>query len=101
MHWFWRAFIAFLAGWVVEAFVRIGIAFLLRIVSIQTAAPMVVGISIIGFSLSLVVALAVYGLLSRRYDSRRMFERETRCRKCGYVLRGISEPRCPECGERI
>ena len=26
---------------------------------------------------------------------------ETRCRKCGYILRGISEPRCPECGERI
>lgn len=28
-------------------------------------------------------------------------ESETRCRRCGYVLRGISEPRCPECGERI
>lgn len=26
---------------------------------------------------------------------------ETRCRKCGYILRGISEPRCPECGEVI
>ena len=26
---------------------------------------------------------------------------ETRCRKCRYFLRGISEPRCPECGERI
>ena len=24
-----------------------------------------------------------------------------RCRKCGYILRGITEPRCPECGERI
>ena len=28
-------------------------------------------------------------------------ERETRCRKCGYILRGIPEPRCSECGERI
>jgi hypothetical protein len=27
--------------------------------------------------------------------------RETTCRVCGYILRGISEPRCPECGERI
>ena len=26
---------------------------------------------------------------------------ETRCRKCSYILRGITEPRCPECGERI
>lgn len=26
---------------------------------------------------------------------------ETRCRRCRHILRGISEPRCPECGERI
>jgi hypothetical protein len=26
---------------------------------------------------------------------------ECRCRKCGYILRGISQPRCPECGEVI
>lgn len=26
---------------------------------------------------------------------------ETRCRKCNYILRGLSEPRCPECGEPI
>ena len=23
------------------------------------------------------------------------------CLKCGYILKGLSEPRCPECGERI
>lgn len=26
---------------------------------------------------------------------------EPRCRKCRYILRGLSEPRCPECGEPI
>lgn len=26
---------------------------------------------------------------------------ETRCRACGHILRGLSEPRCPECGEPI
>ncbi len=26
---------------------------------------------------------------------------ETRCRKCGYILNGLTEPRCSECGERI
>lgn len=26
---------------------------------------------------------------------------EARCRKCRYILRGLSEPRCPECGESI
>ena len=25
----------------------------------------------------------------------------SRCRKCRYILRGLSEPRCPECGEPI
>lgn len=35
------------------------------------------------------------------YLSERRGDNETRCRKCGYILRGLSEPRCPECGERI
>ena len=26
---------------------------------------------------------------------------ETRCRKCGYILKGLRDPVCPECGERI
>ena len=25
----------------------------------------------------------------------------TRCGKCGYILKGLSEPRCSECGEQI
>jgi len=25
----------------------------------------------------------------------------TRCRRCRHILRGITEPRCPECGEPI
>ena len=32
---------------------------------------------------------------------RRRMDDQTRCRKCGYILRGITEPRCPECGEKI
>jgi len=26
---------------------------------------------------------------------------ETRCRRCRYELRGLSQPQCPECGEPI
>ena len=26
---------------------------------------------------------------------------ELRCRKCHYILKGLSEPRCPECGTPI
>ena len=48
------------------------------------------------------LAIVTYELLTRDLRSRmRSFRPETRCRKCGYILRGISEPRCPECGERI
>jgi hypothetical protein len=42
------------------------------------------------------IVLIVWLLRKKRAD-----DRETRCRKCGYILRGITEPRCPECGEKI
>jgi hypothetical protein len=41
------------------------------------------------------VVIAVW--LARRCP----LDADCRCRKCGYILRGISEPRCPECGEAI
>jgi hypothetical protein len=44
--------------------------------------------------------LVVFGLLTVCFP-RDAAGGETLCRKCGYNLRGISEPRCPECGERI
>ena len=48
----------------------------------------------IGLSLPGVAVAALVAIFGPR-------DTETRCRKCGYILRGISEPRCPECGERI
>jgi hypothetical protein len=42
-------------------------------------------------------AICVYARIQRPTSG----IRETLCRRCGYNLRGISEPRCPECGERI
>ena len=47
------------------------------------------------------LAFAVYGLLTRFFGPTHDSDNETRCRRCGYILRGITEPRCPECGERI
>jgi glutamine amidotransferase PdxT len=49
----------------------------------------------------LLIVLAIYGLLTRWYYAQLAWDGETRCRKCQYILRGISEPRCPECRERI
>ena len=33
--------------------------------------------------------------ITKNHDS------ECRCRKCGYILKGIKKPECPECGEPI
>lgn len=55
------------------------------------------------FSLAIfpmVICLSVYGILSYCLSPNNQ-DNETRCRQCGYILRGITEPRCPECGERI
>ena len=47
------------------------------------------------FSLSACVGWVLCVVIGLRADQ------YTRCRKCRYVLRGITEPRCPECGEPI
>jgi len=48
-----------------------------------------------------VLSLAAYAILTRRYGPKVFRDGETRCRQCHHILKGISEPRCPECGERI
>jgi hypothetical protein len=51
---------------------------------------------------SQIIGVSIYGLLTRYFHPKRLyFDGETRCRKCGYILRGIREPICSECGERI
>jgi hypothetical protein len=47
----------------------------------------------------LLAAGAYAGLTCRFGRTRR--DVETHCRSCRYILRGISVPQCPECGERI
>jgi hypothetical protein len=41
-------------------------------------------------------AVAVYAYLRRRRPSEHLH-----CPKCDHILKGLTEPRCPECGERI
>ena len=47
------------------------------------------------------VAIGAYAAITRLWGPKVVPGGETLCRACGYILRGISEPRCPECGERI
>lgn len=47
------------------------------------------------------IGVVVFAALTRRYGPRPEPDPYTRCRKCGYILCGLSRPRCPECGEAI
>lgn len=46
------------------------------------------------------IGVVVYLGLTRRFGSTPV-DPHTRCRRCGYILNGLSRPQCPECGERI
>jgi hypothetical protein len=114
LHWFWRGAIALALGAVVPAWLMGLNAGPVTeiIVSIQNAIPRI--LSQIGSPQSVLwaarrlmiimptvlITLVGYGLLTHYFGPMRG-DNETRCRKCGYILRGITEPRCPECGERI
>jgi len=112
MHWFWRAAIATAASvawyglsirrWTIlgDILWRVESAILWQ-GSPQAQRPWCFLISAMLYGAPpAVIALAVFGL-SGHLASRRMNQKETRCRRCGYILRGITEPRCPECGEKI
>lgn len=45
------------------------------------------------------IAVLVYAWLTISYGGAR--HGQPRCRRCTYMLRGLSRPQCPECGECI
>ena len=49
---------------------------------------------------TVITVAVVYWLLTRQIDTDYSVG-ETRCRRCNHILRGLSEPRCPECGEMV
>lgn len=48
---------------------------------------------------AVMIAIAIYVLISRHLGPR--YSRDTLCRRCRSVLRGLSEAKCPTCGEPI
>ena len=110
LHWFWRAAIAMAAGCAFEVwFVARGRWDVIwhMVNAALTGSPRFKGHDWAWFVAATVamlpgflLAFATYGVLTRFLGSRTI-DLETRCRKCGYILRGITEPRCPECGEHI
>ena len=56
---------------------------------------------IIFVTFPVLLAVGVFTAVDRYARAKRDGEMETRCRKCRHILRGLTEPRCPECGEPI
>ena len=98
MHWFWRGAIAVGAG-----LLCYGLWYLMWLwggkhLQMIPWPPLLI---VVQLTSPIIIPVVVYGLLTYRYGPQAVLERETRCRKCQYILKGITEPRCPECGERI
>lgn len=96
MQWFWRVALLSAAAGAGCFALFVGLINLARSGQVGTA----VGGMIFGFALSFMPCLLAI-VFFRRLAPKTWGDRETRCRNCSYILRGITEPRCPECGERI
>jgi len=95
MHWFWRAIVAVILS---------GIPSMALVLWYPNGPPQLFWLRSV-FCICMLLALpgsvlgiAAYAMLT--YQARKS-DSETHCRKCQYILKGITEPRCPECGERI
>ncbi|MBN1489160.1 MAG: hypothetical protein JXA69_04515 [Phycisphaerae bacterium] len=120
MHWFWRGVLAVAVGslcgvlWnssplrLAQSVVGLPVAYCIQLplkkIGLPAGVERELGIAawklFVSYPPVIAAALVTYQRLTRRYAPA-AFGNQTRCRKCGYILRGITKPRCPECGERI
>ena len=126
MRWYWAMLISFVSAWVAsflwalltqrgtlvdqyEAPLEWLLCGYLRLAKVLTGDP---GSADYGILPTTTLQLYLYGawflvpffvaaLLAYAYLRRRKRSEYLRCPKCAYILKGLSEPRCSECGERI
>ena len=107
MHWIWRAALAVAVGFIVQRIFLVplpGVAPLPPTTLLQNFIAMMRGLpltQLLGRLLGVTVPVVVYIYLTRRYEKAKPDDGELRCRKCQYILKGLTAPRCPECGEAI
>ena len=108
MHWFWRVAIAVIVSVLVSSVIGF-VQFIFTLPpGLNIPSPLAFYLNTLFTSwwnlpvglLLCALPIALYVALTKRYAAPPL-DNETRCRKCGYILRGITEPRCPECGEPI
>lgn len=108
LHWFWRAagsdgkpflfaMVSVLMATVLPGVLAFRLTLLLRSDWDLTDSEFVVLLVLVAMLLAGLATLMYAFLIGLRSHN----DPETRCRKCGYILRGLTEPRCSECGERI
>jgi hypothetical protein len=97
MHWFWRGTIAVVTGPVCGLSFTFCLARITKFIDARIPEACEVCLTLMPTALCAVV---IFLVLTRLYGPK-YIDPETRCRKCQCILRGITEPRCPECGERI
>lgn len=108
MHWFWRYVLGLSAGsgagvlgfLAYEYLNRYKGTFRFFMASMLFQMGQKGMFVVFGLLLPMTAAIATYAFVTWRWGPR-VSEAETRCRKCGYILRGLTQPRCPECGEQI
>ena len=89
-----RVVVATVAGSVSGVLVLFALAVWMQPMTLALEVAMLGGCLVIT-SLTTVGALYVIGARSFRQDG------HTYCGHCGYILKGITEPRCSECGQEI
>jgi len=98
-QWYWR-FCGGIAVGYIGACIFVAFTFILEFLRPGFATNFIIYVlymPVLGIP-STMMGILAFMWLNRRFA---FSDNETRCRKCGYILKGITEPRCSECGERI
>jgi hypothetical protein len=100
MHWCWRGAIAIASALIIAVPIMFTVGRGVDVFGIDDDWGAVLFL-LVPWTVVSMASIGAWVYLSHRFPLWATPDGETRCRRCGYILRGISEPRCPECGEVI
>jgi len=92
-----RAWLRIIVSVIVGGIADCALYLWITVVASQGSAVARVWLLLAIFSTGPIVATVLAHLLTPKETK----DGHTRCGKCGYILEGLTEPRCSECGERI